>query len=84
LTLVLQIVMEAEFVMGHLDSRWPKYFHPECAASYGRFGRNLRQYMMNNFFRGVTCSRCGVKLQCKCNPYRISEAETGDCKHGVD
>ncbi len=52
--------------------------HVEC---YAVQNVHWPEFMMNNFFAGVSCSRCGVKLRCKCNPYKVSEPETGECKH---
>lgn len=78
--------MEAEFVKGAINNRYPAYMHIFCfavspVAKKKGFAR-WKSYMMNNFFRDVRCSHCNELLQCKCSIYKVSEAITGECKHG--
>ena len=70
----------AEFVYGHNLNRFPKYFHKECFEKAGEL-KWKTQFMMDAFFKDIRCTYCGVKLQCTCKPWRISEPETGECKH---
>jgi hypothetical protein len=77
--LEVAFLVKAEYVRGYLNNKYPQFTHIECEPTDKK--AKWKSYLMNDFFKDTFCSRCGVKLQCKCSPFKVSEANTGDCKH---
>lgn len=59
--------------------------HLECfvanLATHKITLKSATELMMNKFFNDKLCCYCGVKLQCSCSPYKVSDPTTGKCSH---
>jgi len=69
------------YIKARVDGKYPAQMHEECYYKTYPNGAGWKTMVMNGFFRGSTCSRCGTVLMCKCSKFKVSQPETGECKH---
>lgn len=74
--------MEPEYIRARQHTTtYDRFMHNECYVPLKEGKGIWPEIMANNYLRDKTCNKCGVKLQCSCSPYKVSEPKTGNCPH---